>query len=80
MIKRSTTFLILMLVLVNGCAKREPDHFIDTVHGYLRCNAGLRNVDAQMLTMCHDYAFRTLRSEYQGIGHEDGHRVLYGYT
>jgi len=79
MIRQLTTFLLLIVLCANGCSKRGPDYFIDTVHGYLRCNAGLRNVDAQMLAMCHDYDFKTLRSEYEGIGHEHGHRVLYGY-
>lgn len=77
--KQLTTLLLLGIVLANGCAKRKPDYFIDTVHGYMRCNAGLRNVDAQMLTMCHDYGFKTLRSEYKGIGNADNHKVLYGY-
>jgi hypothetical protein len=79
MLRKIATFLILLMVLASGCSKRKPDHFIDTVHGYLRCNAGLRNVDAQMLAMCPDYGFKTLRSEYEGIGHEENHRVLYGY-
>ena len=74
------TFLLLVIVLASGCATRKPDNFIDTVHGYLRCNTGLRDVDKTMLAISHEYGFQHLHSKYQGIGHEDNHKVLYGYN
>ena len=60
-----TTYLILSLVLLNGCAKRKPDFFIDTVHGYLRCTKDIRDIDKAMLEISREYDFQHLRTENQ---------------
>ena len=65
MFRQITTYLILMLVLVNGCAKRKSDSFIDTVHGYLRCNRALRDINTAMLAISREYALKHLRTENQ---------------
>ena len=65
MLKQLTTYLVLSLVLVNGCAKRKSDSFIDTVHGYLRCNKDLRDIDTAMLEISREYGFQHLHTENQ---------------
>jgi len=78
MLRQFTSFLIAVL-FANGCAKRTSDFYIDTVHGYLRCNTGLRDVSRAMIEICHEYDIKQLHSKYQEIEHEDDHKVLYGY-
>lgn len=65
MFRQITTYLILMLVLVNGCSKRKPAYFIDTVHGYLRCNKDMRDIDTAMRAISREYGLKHLRTENQ---------------
>ena len=80
MFRQFTAFLIFSLIFAYGCNKHTPDYFIDTVHGYLRCDTGLQDVSKAMIEICHEYGFKQLHSMYQGIGNEDDRKVLYGYV
>jgi len=65
MLRQLTTYLILTLVLVNGCAIRKSDSFIDTVHGYFRCKNASRDIELAMLEIRHEYGIQHLRTENQ---------------
>ena len=65
MLRQLTTFLLFVMVLASGCSKRGPGCFIDTVHGYLRCNKDLRDIDRAMLEIRREYGFQHLRTENQ---------------
>ena len=81
MLRQLTTYLILSLVLLNGCAKRKSDFFIDTVHGYLRCNKDMRDIDTVMLEIRREYDIQHLRTENQstdGIQYETSSYLVPG--
>ena len=72
-----TTYLILSLVLLNGCAKRQQDFFIDTVHGYLRCNKDVRDINRAMLEISREYNLKHLRAENQSADAIQYHTTSY---